>query len=302
MKSLSIGHFTNADLGTGLTVFLFDQPARAAYCIPGSSPATRELHILEPDSNVEHIDALMLTGGSAYGLGAANGVMQWLQEKGQGKKMPHGGVVPIVAAAAIYDMAFKAAAAPTIDEAYQACKQAKQNNPIQGRHGVGTGATIGKLVQKAMRMSGGLGMAEIKLNNGLEVIAYAAVNAVGDIRDASNHIIAGAKLPNGSFADCRDYLLAGNSNKTSHEENTTLVALFTNASFSQIELKRIAKMATAGMAQAISPVFTQYDGDIIFCISLGDFKAEELIVGTMAVEAVRKAILNAVSESVEIQL
>lgn len=298
MKSVSVGHFTSTEAGTGISVFLFEQPATAAYCAMGSAPATRELHLLDLHANAEHIDALVFSGGSAFGLGAADGVMQWQQEQGKGKPMPHGGVVPLVPAAAIYDLAVKTATIPTSAQAYQACRDATPNNTAQGQIGAGTGASIGKLVPGATRMNGGLGVANITLANGLEVIAYAVVNAVGDVRDAADHIIAGATLPDGSFANCRDYLLAGNNEKQHADGNTTLVAVFTNATFSKIELKRIAQVAIAGMARAISPVFTQYDGDILFCVSLGDKQASELVVGTLAVEAVRQAITNAVQRSV----
>lgn len=299
MKSLKIGHHTNTQHGTGLTVFLFDgHPATAVYHLCGSSPATRELHTLELDANITTINGLMLTGGSAFGLGATDGVMTFLQEKGMGKAMPHGDVVPIVPAAAIYDLAFKSSIAPTAEQAYQACLAADENNVSRGRIGAGTGASVGKIIPNVKHMSGGLGYAKIKLANGVIVKAYAVVNAVGDIHDATGKIIAGARLENGEFGDCEKFLLNGGR----HEElvpqaNTTLVAVFTNALFSKEELKRIAKMATAGMARAISPIFTRYDGDIIFCVSLGEMIESELTVGAVAAEVIRQAIVNAVKES-----
>lgn len=298
MQSLKIGHYTSLEHATGLSVFLFDQPALAVYQICGSSPATRELPILDLESNINGINGLVLSGGSAFGLGATDGVMQFLREKGLGKRMPHGGVVPLVPAAAIYDLAVLSDSFPTAEHAYIACQQAKENNTLQGKVGAGTGASVGKLIPCSTRMSGGLGCAQIELNDGLIVCAYAVVNAVGDIYQSNGNILAGAMLPNGEFGNCQAYLLAGGIEAAlPPQSNTTLVAVFTNGAFSKIELKRIAKMAIAGMACAISPAFTRYDGDIVFCVSVGNTSASELAVGAMAAEVVRQAIVNAVSDS-----
>lgn len=298
MQAFKVGHHTNTEFSTGISVFLFNQPAIAAYHICGSSPATRELPVLDVESNVATLDGLVLTGGSAFGLGAVDGVMHFLREKNRGKKMPHGGVVPIVPAAAIYDLAVNQPIPPTAEEAYLACLAADEHNISQGRVGAGTGASIGKIVPHTHRMSGGLGYATMRLANGLSISAYAVVNAVGDIRDSQNEIIVGAKLKNGQFADCQTYLLSGQPESYFSQTNTVLVAVFTNAAFSKIELKRIAKMATAGVARAVSPAFTRYDGDIIFAVSLGEHVASEVMVGAIAAEMTQHAIINAVKESV----
>lgn len=297
MKSLKIGHYTNSEQGTGITVFLFNQPATGAYYICGSSPASRELNTLALDSNVENLHALVFTGGSAFGLGSIDGVMQYLREQGIGRAMPHGGVVPIVPGAAIYDLAVRSDTFPRAEDAYLACQRAEINNPIAGLIGAGTGASVGKLVPGTLRMEGGVGHATITLENGLIVRAYAVVNAVGDVRDSSGKIVAGACLQNGQLADCFQFLLSGGIPAASNLFNTTLVGVFTNANLSKPQLKRISKMATAGMAHAITPVFTRYDGDIVFCVSLGEHKVSEMIVGCLAVEASRLAILNAVKGS-----
>jgi L-aminopeptidase/D-esterase-like protein len=297
MKSLRVGHYTNKELGTGLSVFLFDMPAIGAYHICGSSPATRELHILDTDSNVNEINGLVFTGGSAFGLGAIDGAMRFLQEQSLGRVMPHGGVVPIVPGAAIYDLAIQSSASPTMEDGYQACLDAVENNFSVGRIGAGTGASVGKVVPEASRMSGGLGVAKVELDNGLAVFAYVVVNAVGDIWN-DGKIIAGAKTANGEFANCQHYLFSGSEEKYFSQHNTTLAAIFTNAKFSKAELKRISKMAVAGMANAIAPAFTRYDGDVVFSFSLGEHIASELTVGAIAAELVRKAIINAVKGSV----
>lgn len=301
LAGLRIGHFTHKTHATGLTVFLFDRPAVGAYWIAGSAPATHELVVLDPDNSVIEVNALVLSGGSAYGLFAAKGVMQYLTERGSGHPTRHG-IVPIVPAAAIYDLAYQSAIPPSSQEAYQACLEATENNIKTGRVGVGTGATVGKLVPHAKHMTGGLGRAELTLKNGVKVIAYAAVNCTGDVRNLQGEIIAGACNEKHEFVDCEKYIVSGEAEEALfHNQNTTLVAVFTNAKFTKSDLKRIAKMAISGLARAISPVFTRYDGDLLFCISIGDLVASELTIGTMAADAVRLAIINAVHGAEVIQ-
>lgn len=297
MESLKVGHYTNLTGTTGLSVFLFDQPAVASTFICGASPATRESRILDLDSNANEINGLVFTGGSAFGLGAVDGVMEYLTHHQKGHLMPHGGVVPLVPAAAIYDLAIGVSSPPTKENAYAACENARALNYENGRIGAGTGATVGKLIPNSKRMSGGLGCAEMALTSGVRVLVYAVVNAVGDIVDAKGKIIAGAILRDGSFGNCEKFLTSGEEERY-NQSNTTLIAIFTNVKFSKIELVRIAKMATAGMARAISPVFTRYDGDIIFAVSLGSQLASELTVGALAVEATRRAVLAGVQGSV----
>jgi L-aminopeptidase/D-esterase-like protein len=146
-------------------------------------------------------------------------------------------------------------------------------------------------------MTGGIGYAELTLANGAMVLAYAVVNSLGDVRDVSGQIIAGARLKNGEFADCEKYLLAGQDQTHLKPSNSTLVFVATNVDFSKIELKRIAKVALSGMARAISPVFTRYDGDLLFCVSMGTQKQSEESISVMAAFVVRQAIMNAVKES-----
>jgi L-aminopeptidase/D-esterase-like protein len=297
MQGLRIGHYTQEIHGTGVSVFLFDRPAVAAYHLCASSPATHELGTLELDANVTHINGLALMGGSAFGLTAVEGVMRWLQEQGQGWAMPHG-TVPIVPAAAIYDLAIKSDKAPTADNAYDACRFAVEDDLQAGRIGAGAGASVGKVVPDTARMTGGVGRAQVTLANGATVLVYAVVNCVGDVLDEHADIIAGAKLPDGEFANCAQWLLADNVEKRAMSSNTTLVAVFTDAKFSRVELKRIAKMASAGMGRAISPAFTRYEGDIIFCVSLeGHFEMSELVAGTAAALLTQQAIINAVKDA-----
>jgi L-aminopeptidase/D-esterase-like protein len=203
-----------------------------------------------------------------------------------------------VPAAAIYDLGVKENTAPTEEDAYKACKSAAETNHETGNVGIGTGASVGKLFATAKRMSGGLGRAEIILPNGIHVLAYAVVNSVGDVRDEKGNIIAGACDEKGKFVNCEKLLLAGNPEKSFTAANTTLIAVFTNALFSKIELKRISKMAVAGMGRAIAPIFTRYDGDLVFAFSVGEVVASELMIGTIAAEVTRLAIVNAVKNSI----
>jgi L-aminopeptidase/D-esterase-like protein len=296
MQWLRVGHYTNAEQGTGISVFLFEKPAIGSYCLCGSSPATYELATLDLDAHVSHINGLVFTGGSAFGLPAVGGVVQWMQESQKGWQTAHA-LVPIIPAAAIYDLGYQFPYVLSAEHAYQACLAAVTDNFEQGNIGAGTGATVGKIIPGAYAMRGGLGFAEITLASGVCVRAYAVVNSVGDVLNLTGDIIAGAINADGSFVNCSKVILNGGNAAKLSAPNTTLVALFTNAHFSKIELKRIAKMAVAGMARAISPIFTCYDGDIIFCFSAGDKIASELSIGSIAAEATQLAIINAVKDS-----
>lgn len=295
MHGLKVGHYTNSKQGTGASVFLFDKPAIGAFHLAGSSPATFDLSVLDLAANVTHVDGLALLGGSASGLPAVAGAQQWLSEHDKGWLVPHGRV-PLLPAAAIYDLGFQTSHVPTASNVYEACESAIQDNCESGSVGAGTGATVGKIVPHTKPMKGGVGFQEIVLSPEVSVLVYAVVNCVGDVCNTTGKIIAGARLANGDFVDSQQYLLSGQEEKRINNSNTTLIAVFTNAKFSKIELNRIAKMAVSGMSRAILPVFTRYDGDIAFCFSVGKSHANELTVGAAAAEAARQAIINAVAK------
>lgn len=296
MQGLKIGHFSDHKHGTGVSVFLFEESAAGAYWICGSAPATHELAALDPDCSVPRCHGLVLSGGSAFGLHSAAGVMQYLHEKRIGHPVPTG-VVPIVPAAAVYDLMYLSDKFPTAENAYHACQQASENNVERGQVGAGTGATVGKLIPNTSCMTSGIGRAVLTQANGLQVIAYVVANSVGDVRD-NGKIIAGARGKDDQFADCEKFLLSGKAEiELFSNANTTLAAVFTNAAFAKEGARRVAKMAVSGLSRAISPVFTRFDGDIVFCMSVGTVEASELTVGAMASEAVRLAVLDAVRES-----
>jgi L-aminopeptidase/D-esterase-like protein len=293
--SVAIGHFTDNANCTGLTVFLLPQPSACGWWLCGSAPATRDVTLLAPEAMVDKIHGLLFSGGSAFGLGAANGVMQWLLQQGKGFETP-GGLVPIVPTACIYDLQVGRPIAPTAEQAYQACQQAIPNNPAMGSVGVGTGATVGKLLANTTSVPGGYGYASLLGANGVEVRAYAAVNSVGSIINERGEVVAGDDLDSTKLIQA---LQQGKKSKgfSTMTANSTLVAVMTNAHFNKAALTRIARMASAGMARAIVPVFTTYDGDVVFSLSLGKLPADEITVGVLAAEAVRLAIIAAVNKN-----
>ncbi|OGT30376.1 MAG: hypothetical protein A3E87_01440 [Gammaproteobacteria bacterium RIFCSPHIGHO2_12_FULL_35_23] len=291
---LKIGHFTNKSAQTGLSVLLFEQAVKCGAWVCGSAPGTYSvLPFCQAGFSVNSIHGLMLTGGSAFGLTAVQGVMQWLHEKGRGLEVGVS-VIPIVPAACIFDLNCGEVAWPSASEAYLACEQA--SDKIQtGQIGVGTGATVGKLVAGCQAMPGGFGAAQITQDD-IVVQAFVAVNAAGDVMDEKGIIKAGAQTQ-GKPANSLQHIIQGNKKVSQFQAgimNTTLIAVVTNAKFQKDELIRISKMASSGLARAIVPAFTSVDGDLVFSVSNGSLAADECVVGSMAAEASRLAILNAV--------
>lgn len=294
IPGLRVGHSSNTQTATGVTVLLFDKPCAASVLICGSAPATREIAVLSPDAVVQTIDAVVFAGGSAFGLGCADGVMRWLKEQGRGIATAYG-LVPIVPTACIYDFTQEATDYPTADDAYQACEKAQAKISAAGQIGAGTGATVGKIVSEGTVSLGGFGSTIIRCPNGLWVAACVVVNSMGDVVDDKGFVVAGRRLADGTMANSLQALInKGRLDAHLLQTNTTLVAVLTNAKFDKAALYRIAKMASGGMARAIVPVFTSYDGDIIFAASLGKKAADEVVVGALGAEAVRRAIVKAV--------
>ena len=294
LENLLIGHQSLAG-NTGISVLLFTQRVVCAYHLCGSAPGTRDVVPLNLGNSVEEIDALVFTGGSAYGLGASTGVMEYQQEQGRGLATP-GRIVPIVPTACIFDLAYGEPVYPAAQDAYAACKAATNSEYTRGRVGVGRGATVGKGLENGRPMTGGFGVGHIQAGE-LKVLACAAVNAFGDVRE-NEKIIAGAVDTHGQFLNTEQHLLRGSAEaRTSLPQNTTLVAVVTNATLSQEALFIVAKMATAGFARALSPAFSPWDGDLVFSVSAGQVRSDVTLVGTIAAEVTRLAILDAVRES-----
>lgn len=290
-----VGHATDAAARTGCTVILCPDGATAGVAVHGGAPGTRETDLLRPGNLVEQVQAILLTGGSAFGLATADGVMRWLYERGLG--FPTSVVnVPIVPAAVIFDLGVGAAVWPDAAMGYAACESAQQDTLEWGAIGVGAGATVGKLFGPAQASRGGIGMAQVTAA-GHSVTAIVAVNAFGHVIDPqTNRILAGPRLADGSFADTVQMLLAGAPPRPS-AENTTIGCVITTARLDKAACARIAGLAHDGLARTIRPVHTQSDGDTLFALSAAPPDAEpvsSMIIGVAAVEAVAQAVVQAV--------
>ncbi len=258
IPGIRVGHDTNLEAGTGCTVILCDTPAVGGVDVRGGAPATRETDLLHPMCMVEEVHAVVLTGGSAFGLDAASGVVRYLAERTIGFDT-FVARVPIVPAAAIFDLAFGTAdVRPDAEAGYRACEQATAEVVAQGNVGAGTGATVGKLFGPLLAMKGGLGSASAQLPDGTLVGAIVAVNALGDILDPETaQVIAGARNPAGGFLASNPF------------GNTTIAVVATSASLSKVEVNKVAQMAHNGLAQAIRPAHTMFDGDTVFALAVG---------------------------------
>lgn len=298
ISGIRVGHFTESRRPTGCTVVLVEKGAVAGVDVRGSAPGTRETDLLNPVHTVQQIHAVLLSGGSAFGLEAAGGVVQYLEEKGIGYRT-RAGVVPIVPAAILFDLAVgeDPSIRPGRESGYQACRQAASGRIEEGNVGAGAGATVGKLLGPERAMKGGLGSAAIRTGE-VVVAALVAVNAVGDVIDPkTGHIMAGARSEDGkSFAN-----LAETLKKTSltlrarSDENTTIGVVATNGSFDKAGMTKIAQMSHDGLARAINPVHLPMDGDTIFALSTGQVPDLDLgRVGALAAEVIAEAVVRAV--------
>lgn len=287
-----VGHATDAEGATGITVVRgATGPLRGSVAVLGRATGTRELDALSPTHLVDRIDAVMLTGGSAYGLDAAAGVMHWMEERGRGFRVGPG-VVPIVPGAVIFDLAplGRYDARPTPPMAYEACDRAT-SRVEEGSIGAGTGATVGKAGGIDGAMKGGVGAAVLSAG-AVTVGALAVVNAFGDVRDADGRIIAGARA-GGRFVDSerslREHSSAGFG--AGAMQNTTLAVVISSAPMSRIELQQVARASAAALMRRVTPAATSFDGDVIFALSpLDGDSAGSLQVETLAIAALEEAL------------
>jgi L-aminopeptidase/D-esterase-like protein len=284
------GHYTEDEGMTGCTVILCKEGATAGVCVNGGAPGTRETDLLKSENAVDTVNAVVLSGGSAFGLAAADGVMRYLKEQNAGFDA---GVakVPIVPAAVLFDLAQGSADAyPDSLAGYSACENAGKE-AAQGLVGAGRGATVGKAGGPQFAMPGGIGMAALELAGGVKVAACVAVNAVGDIKEEGK-IVAGAFM-GGQFIDTVEMMLGG-KNAAAFGQNTTIGVVATNARLSKTQLNRLAKISHNGIARAIYPAHTMMDGDTLFALSLGDKEYDLSALCEASAETVRRAIVNAV--------
>ncbi len=288
-KGIKIGHWQ--DEYTGVTVILSEKGVVAGADVRGGAPGTRETDLLRPEKAVQKINAVVLSGGSAYGLSSCDGVMRYLREKGCGHKMGNK-VVPIVSGAVIYDLNDKDYHIPDSESGYKACLNASEN-PLFGQVGVGKGATVGKIRGVKNSCKSGLGAYTVKVA-GVTVTAVICVNALGDVVDKDGKIIAGAKGKDGKFINTLDCLL-NNRFGTLLFGNTTIGCILTNAKLDKLQANKIASVAHNGLAKSISPVHTDYDGDTLFCMATGKVPVLNLVLlQTAVVEAVENAVRAAV--------
>jgi len=296
VAGIEVGHAQDLKGKTGCTVVLCRKGAIAGVDVRGAAPGTRETDLMRPGNLVEKVHAILLTGGSAFGLAAADGVVKFLEEKGIG--FDTGSIkVPIVAAAVLYDLEYGSATArPDADMGYQACLNASSNNILQGSVGAGTGATVGKLFGMKSSMKSGIGTASISLPGGIVVGAIVAVNAFGDVVDPrTGNIIAGAVYPEtGEFVNTVDYIISSGKMYGFAGTNTTIGVVATNAALNKEQANRLAMMAHDGLAKTIRPVHTMMDGDTLFTLSTGEINGDITAIGCAAVEAVARAVVNAV--------
>jgi L-aminopeptidase/D-esterase-like protein len=298
VEGLTVGHSTLAARPTGCTVVLTGAGAVAGVDVRGAAPGTRETDLLNPLNLVDQVHAIVLAGGSAFGLDAASGVMRYLDERKIGFATPYG-VVPIVPAAVLFDLGVgDARVRPGADCGYQAASAASSGPVAQGNVGAGAGATVGKLLGMDRAMKGGIGSAAITTPDGLTVAALVAVNAFGDIVDpATGRVIAGVRTADGrGLADARALIRSGASQQNPLGQNTTIGVVATNATLTKAQAAKVAQMAHDGLARAISPVHSMFDGDTLFALATGrrTRAADVSIIGALAADVVAEAVLNAV--------
>lgn len=297
LSGIRFGNAQNEQAMTGVTVVLFDRPNTGGVDVSGGGPASRETGLLHPLCNTNSLNALVFSGGSAFGLDAATGVMRYLEEHDMGYHVLNT-VIPLVCQSCIFDLGLgDGAIRPDAAMGYAACVDAEQNHPRSGIVGAGTGASVGKVCGIRQGEKSGIGYAALEVDD-LQVGAVAVVNAFGDVFDhQTGEKLAGMRTPDRTaYTNAAQALYAQHTPQPA-EANTTLGAVFTNAVFSQAEMNKIASMARAAFGRCIDPVGTMIDGDTIYAFSVGDTQADISSVGALAAEALAFAIEDAVRQS-----
>jgi L-aminopeptidase/D-esterase-like protein len=300
VPGILVGHATDFKAITGCTVILCPQGAVGACDIRGGASGTREIDPLSPFHLVPKIHAILLSGGSAFGLDAASGVMAWLKEKKIGFSIENFHV-PIVPTAILFDLWLSQGKKyPDFAMGYQACQNASQSRAEEGSVGAGTGATVGKLLGIRHAMKGGIGSAFITLSHGAKVGALCVVNAWGDVLEPfSGKILAGTRTSPSSLklADSTKLLLQRKQKHKLIGGNTTLVVVATDAGLNKAEAQRMAVMAQDGLARTLSPVHSAFDGDLVFVLSTGKRKVDLNALGTASAFVVAESILRGVKKA-----
>ncbi len=303
----AVGHWTRADGATGCTVVIPPEGTRGGVDVRGGGTGTRELEGLRPLSNAEGPTAVLLTGGSAFGLAAADGAMRWLEERGRGRPTLVG-VVPLVSTAVIFDLQ-ATGSRPGPEEGFAACQAARPGLPQRGAMGVGAGAAVGKVFGRQRATRGGVGYSASRVATGWTLAALAVANSVGDVIDADGQVLGGPRSDEGELLRSAE-LIAEMSELSTWPlrpgESTTLVCLCTDAPLDKRDCGIVARMGTAGVARAVDPAFSPMDGDVVFCLASGSDplpgpgQARSLLLaalGTVAATVTAEAIRDAVRSS-----
>jgi L-aminopeptidase/D-esterase-like protein len=299
-----VGHWTDSPGATGCTAVLAPRGTRAGVDVRGGGPGTRETDVIGALAGTSEVTAVVLAGGSAFGLAAADGAVRWLEERGRGYRTA-GGLVPIVPAAVIYDLVEgDPGARPGPDAGYAACEAAARGVPERGRVGAGSGAAVGKILGRERSTPTGVGYAAARSGRGETVAALAVVNAFGDVLGEGGQL-AGPRGDDGEVRSTAELLAAMDEmpDWTQVEErNTTLVCVMTDAPLDKPACSRVARMASGGVARAVDPVFSDADGDVAFCLASGDAGAKterftSIAVGTIAATVTAAAIRDAIVPS-----
>lgn len=297
LPGLRIGHYTDQTRGTGCTVILCEQGAVAGVDVRGAAPGTRETDLLHPSNLVTHVNAILLTGGSAFGLAAADGVVRYLFERGFGLDT-RVARVPIVPAAVLFDLGLGPVAWPDAEAGYAACLAATTDAPAEGSVGAGTGATVAKMMGPALAVKGGIGYQALTLADGVTVMAVMAVNAGGGIVDpTTGQVVAGPRNPTGGFVDSLALLTTGGTRNPfgpTPGTNTTIGVVATDADLTKAQAHALARAAHDGLAWAVRPAHTLFDGDTLFALSVGKKAANPVALGAAAAIVVSQAIVRAV--------
>lgn len=290
LNNFSIGHYTNEAKGTGVTAIICEKGAVGGVSVRGSSPATRETDLLKSEKTVNSINAVVLSGGSAFGLEAACGVMRCLHDKGVGYSAGKY-KVPIVVGASLYDLEYRDFGYPSADDGYAAAKSAVTGNFGCGNIGVASGATVSKALGMDYAVKTGLGICT-HVFGGIEIAVIVGVNALGDIVDGGK-IIAGAKNESGEFVDTAKLLSLGNINV--NNANTTIGCIITNAKLTKVQANILADLSHDGFARALSPSHTMFDGDAMFVMASGEKECSFLALSSLIPELTARAIQASVS-------
>ena len=296
VPGIRVGHYTDFDAATGCTVVLCPPKTVGAVDVRGGAPGTRETDALSAHNLVSEVTAIVLSGGSAFGLATADGVMRWHVERGMGYRSRAGGLVPIVPAAILYDLSIgRADVYPDAESGYQACQNAASGEVPRGSVGAGTGASIGGLRGVDRRTKGGIGSAAITLPGGLIVAALMAVNALGNVIDADGSTLGGLRAADGiGFESSLEALADISAASSSAGSNTVIGVVATNARLDKVAATKVAQMAHDGIARAVQPAHTMYDGDTIFALATGEVESHASLVGAYAAEVTAAAIRDAI--------